>query len=158
MNRTGCERESSVIRELRMNALSPELVEHVRSCADCSETQAVAQVMLQVASLRSAAHEVPDASVMWRRVESRKREIAVRRAARPLVFMRALSVVCVAFFAVWFLRYFWRASFMELFSGWSVLASESAFFAALIALLAIVIGAVYLLHDSRRSVEGIAST
>jgi hypothetical protein len=47
---------------------------------------------------------------------------------------------------------------MELFSGWNVLASESALFAALIAVLAIVIGAVYLLHDGRRSVESIAST
>jgi hypothetical protein len=115
-------------------------------------------MMLRAASLRSAAHEVPDAGMIWRRVESRKREIAVRRAARPLIFMRALSVVCVAFFAVWFLRYFWRASFMELFSGWYVLASESAIFVALIAVLAIVIGAGYLLHDSRRSVESIAST
>lgn len=48
--------------------------------------------------------------------------------------------------------------FVELFRNRSVLGSESAFFAALIAVLAIVIGAGYLLHDSRRSVESIAST
>jgi hypothetical protein len=115
-------------------------------------------MMLRAASLRSAEHEVPDAGVMWRRVEARKKEIGLKRAARPLIFMRVLSVVCMAFFAVWFLRYFWRVSFMELFSGWNVLASESALFAALIAVLAIVIGAVYLLHDGRRTVESIAST
>jgi hypothetical protein len=141
-----------------MGGLSTELLEHVRSCAVCAETQAVAQMMLQAASLRSVAHEVPDANVVWRRVESRKREIALRRAARPLIFMRVLSAVCVAFSAAWFLRYLRRPSLMELFSGWNVLASESASFAALIAVLAIVIGAVYLLHDGRRSVEGIAST
>jgi hypothetical protein len=158
MNRTGCERELKVIRELRIGALSPELLEHVRSCAVCSQTQAVAKIMLLAASLRSAEREVPDAGLMWRRVESRKKEIALKRAARPLIFMRALSVVCVAIFAAWFLRYFWRPGLRELFSGWNVLASESVLFAALIAVLAILAGAGYLLHDSRRSIEHAAST
>jgi hypothetical protein len=147
-----------VVGELRIGALSPELLEHVRSCPVCAETQVVARMMLQAASLRNAAHEVPDAGRVWRRVEARKREIALRRAARPLLFMRILSVACLTFSAVWFLRYFRRPSLMELFSGWNVLASESALFAALIAVLAIVIGAGYLLHDGRRSVESIAST
>jgi hypothetical protein len=141
-----------------MGGLSSELLEHVRSCSVCAETQAVARMMLRAASLRSAEHEVPDAGVMWRRVEARKKEIDLKRAARPLIFMRVLSAVCVAFSATWFLRYLRRPSLMELFSGWNVLASESALFAALIAVLAIVIGAGYLLHDGRRSVESIAST
>jgi hypothetical protein len=158
MNRTWCEREGDVVRELRVGALSPELLQHLRSCAVCAETQSVAQVMLQAASLRNAEYGLPDAGLMWRRVETRKKEIALKRAAQPLIFMRALSVVWVAIFAAWFLHYFWRAGFVELFPNRNVLASESASFAALIAVLAIVIGAGYLLHDSRRSVEGIAST
>ena len=158
MNRTWCEREGDVVRELRMARLPPELLEHVGSCPACAETQAVAQAMLQASSLRGTECGLPDAGLVWRRMETRKKEIALKRAAWPLIFMRALSMVCVAFFAAWFLRYFWRPSFVELFRNWSVLGSERAFFAALIAVLAIVIGAGYLLHDSRRSVEGIAST
>ena len=158
MNRTWCEREGDVVRELRMARLPPELLEHVGSCAACAETQAVARVMLHAASLRSEGYGPPDAGRVWRRVELRKKELALRRAARPLLFMRALSVACVAVFAVWFLRYSWRPGLMELFSGWSVLVSESAFFAALIAMLGILIGAGYLLHDSRRLLEHAAST
>ena len=64
MNRTWCERETEVVRELRMGALSPELLEHVRSCAVCAETQAVAQAMLQASSLRGTECGLPDAGLV----------------------------------------------------------------------------------------------
>ena len=48
MNRANdkwCERESDVVRCLRMGPLSPELRDHVLSCVVCEETQAAAQVI-----------------------------------------------------------------------------------------------------------------
>lgn len=158
MNRSGCERESDVVQALRRGLLSSELREHVLSCAICAETKAVAGVMLRTAWHESAELEPPAADLVWRRAESLKREIALRRATRPLIFMRALGVVYAVLCGAWVLHSLWRSNFMELLSGWNVLGDKATCFTAAIALLSIVIGAGYLLRDSRRSGEGVPST
>jgi hypothetical protein len=158
MNRRWCEREFDAVQGLRTGVLSAELRAHVLSCAICTEAQAVAQVMLRAVSLRGAEHEPPDADLVWRRAEARRKEIALKRATRPLIFMRVLGVVYAAVSVAWFLHYLWRAGFVELFSGWTVLQSEATCFAAATAVLSIVIGAGYLLRDGRRTGEGVPST
>ena len=157
MNRIWCEREVDVVEALRKGHFSDELRGHVGSCAICAETQPVAQMLLQTASLLRVEHEPSGAGLVWRQAQARKKEIALRRATRPLIFMRALSVVCVALSAAWLLHYVWRSRPMELISGWNGLQSETAFFGAAIAALAIAIGAWYLLHDGGRSGAGIPS-
>jgi hypothetical protein len=157
MNRTWCERESDVVEALRRGFFSDELRSHVRSCAICAETQPVAQMLLQTASIVRGEHAPSGAGLVWRRAQARKREIALKRATRPLIFMRGLSVAYVVLSAAWLLHSFWRSGSMKLISGWNGLQSETAFFGAAIALLAIAIGAWYLLHDSGRSGEGIPS-
>jgi hypothetical protein len=158
MNRSWCERESDAVRSLRTGLLSPKLHAHVLSCTICTEAQAAAQMMLQTASLVHVKLEPPAAGLVWRRAEARRKEIALKRATRPLVFMRVLSAVYVVLSATWLLHYFWRPDFVELLSGWNVFGSESAWFTGVIALLAIAIGAGYLLHDGRRSGEVVPST
>jgi hypothetical protein len=158
MNRRWCERESDAVQALRTGLLSAELRKHILSCAICTEALAAARVMLQVASFWSAVQEPPAADLVWRRAEARRREVALKRATRPLIFMRGLSVVYGALSVVWFLHYLWRAGFLELFLGWNVLQSEATCFAAAIAVLSIVIGAGYLLRDGRRTGEGVPST
>jgi len=157
MNRTWCERESDTVQALRSGLFSPELRDHVLSCAVCTEARAAAQVMLQTASFLRES-ELPAASLVWRRAQARKREIDLKRATRPLIFMRALGAVYVALSVAWFLHYLWRPNFTELLSSWNVLGDKATCFTAAIALLSIVIGAGYLLRDSRRSGEGVPST
>lgn len=158
MNRSGCERESDVVLAARTGLLSPELRDHVLSCTICAETQAVARVMLQAASFQSRGIEPPAVDLVWRRAEMRKKEIALRRAARPLIFMRALGAVYAGLSIAWFLHYLWRSNFTELLSSWNVLGDKATCFAAAIAVLSITFGAGYLLHDSRRSSERVLST
>jgi hypothetical protein len=158
MNRHWCERESDTVQALRTGLLSPELRAHVLSCAICTEARDVARVILRAASLRGAEYEPPAADLVWRRAEARRKEIALKRATRPLIFMRVLGVVYAALSVAWFLHYLWRAGFVELFSSWTVLQSEATCFAAAIAVLSIVIGAGYLLRDGRRTGEGVPST
>jgi hypothetical protein len=157
MNRILCERESDVVEALRRDFFSDELRGHVRSCSICAETQAVAQ-MLQTASRLHVEYEPSAAGLVWRRAQARKNEIALKRATRPLIVMRAMSVVYVVFSAAWLLHYFWRSGSMESISGWNVLQSETAWFGVAIAVLAMAIGAWYLLRDGGRSGEGIPST
>jgi hypothetical protein len=158
MNRSWCERESNVVEALRRDAFSDELRDHVGSCTICAETQRVAQVLLQTASRLRAEHEPSAVGLVWRRAQVRKKELALKRATRPLIFMRVLSVVYVALFAGWSLHYFGRPKFMELPYGWNVLVNECACFGVAIAVLAVAIGVWFLLHDGRRSGEVLRST
>jgi hypothetical protein len=157
MKRTWCERESDVVEALRRGFFSDELRSHVRSCSVCAETQPVAQMLLQTASIVRGEHAPSGAGLVWRRAQARKREIALKRATRPLIVMRCLSVAYVVLSAVWLLHFFWRSGSMKLISGWNGFQSETAVFGVAIAVLAIAIGAWYLLHDSGRSGEGIPS-
>jgi hypothetical protein len=153
MNRTRCERESEVVEAVRRDYFSDELRGHVRSCSICAETQPVAQMLMQSASLLSVEQTPSAAGLVWRRAEARKREIALKRAARPLIFMRVLSVAYVVLTAGWLLRSFWRSGSMERISGWRGLQDETAWLGVAIAALAIAIGAWYLLRDGGRTDE-----
>jgi hypothetical protein len=157
-NPTWCEREADVVRSLRTGTLSVELRDHVLSCVVCAETRGAAVVMLQTASLLRVEDGVAAAGLVWSHAQARKREIALKRATRPLIVMKILSGAYVILSATWFLHYLWRSGFMELLAGWSVLGNETTCFAVAIAVLAIVIAAGYLLHDSRRSAESVPST
>jgi hypothetical protein len=157
MNRTWCERESDVVEALRKWSFSEELRGHVRSCAICAETLPVAQMLLLTASTLREEHEPPAAGLVWRRAQARKRELALKRAARPLIFMRALSSAYAVLFAAWLLHYFWHSGLIERASGWNGIQSETAFFGVAIAGVAIVIGAWFLLQDARRSSDGVPS-
>jgi hypothetical protein len=114
-------------------------------------------MLLQSASLLGGEDAAPGAGVVWQRAQARKREIALKRAARPLIFMRAMSVVYVVLFALWVLHSFWRSGSMERISGWRGLQDETAWVGIAIAVLAIAIGAWYLLHDGGQSGEGVPS-
>lgn len=158
MNRRWCERESDVVRSLRTGSLSAELRDHLLSCVVCAEARDAAQVMLQTASLLRVEDGLPAAGLVWSRAQARKREIALKRATRPLIVMRILSVAYVTLSATWFLHYLWRSGFMELSADWNVLGNETTCFAVALAVLATVIAAGYLLLDIRRWGEGVPST
>jgi hypothetical protein len=158
MNRRWCEREGDVVRSLRTGLPSSELRDHVLSCVVCAEARSAARVMLQTASLLRVEDGLPAAGLVWSRAQARKREMDLKRATRPLIVMRILSVVYLVVCAGWALHYLWRSGFMELPAGWNVLGNETACFAVAPAVLAIVIAAGYLLHDSRRSGAGLPST
>jgi hypothetical protein len=156
MNRILCKRESDVVEALRRDSFSDELRGHVRSCSICAETQVVAQ-MLQTASRLHVEYEPSAAGLVWRRAQARKKEIALKRATRPLIVMRAMSIVYVVFSAAWLLHCFWRPGSMGSISGWNVLPIETVFADVAIAVLAMAIGAWYLLRDGGRLGEGIPS-
>jgi hypothetical protein len=72
--------------------------------------------------------------------------------------MKILSVVYVLMCAGWALRFLWRSVSMELGSGWDGFRGVTVGVGAGIALVAIAMGAWYLLYDGRRSDGGIPST
>jgi hypothetical protein len=158
MNRIWCEREADVVRSLRTGSSSSELRDHVLSCVVCAEALGAAEMMLRTASLLGVEDRVPAAGLVWSRARARKRESDLKRATRPLIVMRILSAAYVVLSAGWALHFFWRSVSMELVSGWDAFRGGTVGFGAAIAVLAIAVGAWYLLYDGRRSDMGIPST
>lgn len=158
MNRMWCEREAEVVRSLRMGSMPSELRDHVLRCVVCAEARSAAQVMLPMASQLWVDDGAPPAGLIWSRAQARRREIGLKRATRPLMVMRILSVVYVLMCAGWALRFLWRSVSMELGSGWDGFRGVTVGVGAGIALVAIAMGAWYLLYDGRRSDGGIPST
>jgi hypothetical protein len=157
-NQRWCEREADVVRSLRAGSFPVELRDHVLSCVVCAEARSAAGVMLQTASLLQVEDGVPAAGLVWSRAQVRKREMDLKRATRPLIVMRVLSVVYVVLCAGWTVHSLWRPVVMDLASGLNAFRSGTVGLGAAIALLAIAIGAWYLLYDGRRSDTGIRST
>jgi hypothetical protein len=153
MNRARCEREGEVVSELRVGSLSAELKGHLRGCVSCAETERVARALLRSAAGMRAELEVPAAEVVWRRARARSRELALKRAARPLILMRVFSFVCVVVSAVWLSHGFWNGlpEYWEQMSGLGLMATRAASLGIGFAVLSVGVASCYLLWESRRS-------
>jgi hypothetical protein len=158
MKRMWCEREAEVVRSLRVESFPAELRDHIAKCVVCTEARRAAGVMLQAASRLRAEDQVPAAGLIWSRAHARRREIGLKRAARPLMVMRVLSVAYVVLGSAWALRLFWRSVSMELVAGWDAFGGGAVGFGTAMTLVAVATGTWYLLYDGRRSNADIAST
>jgi hypothetical protein len=158
MKQNRCEREIEVVDALRTGAWTPELDGHLRTCAVCAETRLVAGSLLRRAAALRMEIEPPTAGPIWRRAQARRQEMALRRATRPLIFMRAVSMICVIAFAAWLLRSFGHFADRGLISGWGAMTAQTAAAGAAIAVACIAVGAWYLLHEGKRQDGAVSST
>lgn len=154
MSRKRCECEREVVAALRTGAWTAELKEHVAACVACAETRRVAGSLLQYASGLRVESAAGGADAIWRRAQGERQALAVKRAMRPLLFMRGLSVGCVVALALWMLRGFSRLDdypvYREWMRGWAGAGIETAAVGLGIAMVCIGVGAFYMLREDRR--------
>jgi hypothetical protein len=149
-----CERESEVAAAMRAGLWTEELRDHLRSCASCSETERVASALLLSAAAMGERHEPPAADLVWRRARARMQEEALKRAMRPLIFMRRVSFGFIAVFAVWVGWELWRSGFSGyrvFLPGMDFMATGAAGVGVAIALLSIAAGSWWLLRGRKQS-------
>lgn len=151
MNPKPCERESEVVSAMRAGLCSAELSEHVDGCATCAEARQVGEGLQHYAVTLHAAHRPVSADRVWRHAQERKREMILKRAQRPLIFMRLLSFGCAVMFAAWLLRRFSGLDYRGWLRAWDGAAIGTALAGVAIAVLCIAMGAWLLLHEGRRS-------
>lgn len=120
-----CEREQEVLRALRAGAWTDALRSHASGCEACAETERVARALLTGVHTIQEGMRVPGADAVWLRAQSRAREAALRRATRPLLWMRALSIACLAVVAVWMAAQFQGALAGQFaaMGGWALLTA-----------------------------------
>jgi hypothetical protein len=155
MSQNRCECEREVVEALRTGVWGAALQEHILACAACEETRRVAGSLLQYASGLRVESMAGSADAIWRRAQAQRQAMAVKRATRPLIFMRGLSVGSVVAFALWLLRELSRRDYREWMHGWAGAGMETTAVGVGIAMVCIGAGALYLLReDKRRGILG----
>lgn len=156
MSRNRCECEMEVVQALRTGVWTTELRGHVEGCTACAEARRVAESLLQYASMLRSENEAGNVEAIWRRAQAERQAMALKRATRPLIFMRGLSVGCVAAFAGWFLLGLSRLDYREWIHGWAGVGVETAVVGLGVAVVCIGFGAFYMLREDRRVLGGIS--
>jgi hypothetical protein len=152
MNRSQCESEKGVVRALRTGLWSAELSSHVESCASCRETRVVTGGLLHYAASLQVEHAPGVSAEIWRRAQAERQAMILKRATRPLIFMRLLSLGCVVVFAVWLVQGLSRFDLREMVHG-VALGGILPGVGLGVGVLCIAAGALYLLHEGRRQRE-----
>jgi hypothetical protein len=150
MSQNRCECEREVVQALRTGVWTAELLDHAAACVACGETRRVAESLLQYASGLRVESVAGNADAIWRRAQAERQAMAVKRAMRPLLFMRGLSAGCVVAFALWMLQGLARMDYRDWMHGWAGAGVETAAVGLGIAVACIGVGAVYMLREDRR--------
>ena len=158
MSRNRCECEVEVVQALRTNVWTVELRDHVKGCAVCAEAMQVAEHLLQYASMLRVESDAGAVEAIWRKAQAQRQAMAFKRATRPLIFMRALSIGCVALVAGWFPMGLARLNYQDWMHGWAGAGVETATVGLGIAVVCIGVGAFYMLREEKRRgvLEGIS--
>lgn len=148
MTRRTCERESSVAAAARSGQWSADLEDHLATCAVCTETKRVAELFLQHAAVMSRQIQPFAASVVWQRMQARRRQLALKRATQCVTLMSLLAGMYAAVLAGWYLPRLWHP---QLSTDLSPLSSEVVLAGALTAIAAVLIGACCMVLLGRRT-------
>ena len=154
MSRNRCECEMEIVQALRTGVWTTELRGHVEGCTACAEARRVAESLLQYASMLRSENEAGNVEAIWRRAQAERQAMALKRATRPLIFMRGLSVGCMVALALWLLRGLSLAvyypGYKDWMHGWAGAGVETAAVGVGIAMVCIGVGAVYMLREDRQ--------
>lgn len=150
MSRSRCEKEMAAVSAVRTGTLTLELRAHLQICADCAEATQVARTLLRYAATLDEEQRPMDADRIWRRARAQKEEIALKRATRPLIFMRGLSGGGMIALVAWLLHRYWTWNYQELTPRWKGDSAVVSLIGVVIALLCAASGALYLLYEDKR--------
>ena len=76
-------------------ASSPELRAHVASCARCTQEVLLTTAFQQTRSAAVTASQPAPASIVWWRAKARRREDALKKAARPVLAAQVFALLVV---------------------------------------------------------------
>jgi len=98
---------------------------------------------------------VSSADAIWRRAQVERQAMIFKRATRPLIFMRRLSVGCVVVLSLWLLLGLTRVDYRGWVHGWAGTGAVTAAVGMAIAMACVVAGVFYLLNaDKGRGILG----
>jgi hypothetical protein len=145
-----CEREQQVIEATRNGLWSSSLRAHLRDCAHCTQTELIAASLQEDAAKTKRGLDLPPAGLIWRRAQTRRREVALQRATRrPFLIAGALGAVYSMVFLLWGIFQLPQSVYRPFVAPSGLTGNVAVAGAALSAMLAI-IGSFVLLLETKR--------
>ena len=145
-----CEREQQVIEATRNGLWSSSLRAHLRDCAHCTQTELIATSLQEDAAKAKRVLDLPPAGLIWRRAQTRRREIALERATRrPFLIAGALGAVYSMVFLLWGIFQLPQSVYRLFVAPPGLTGAVALAGAALSGILAIV-GSCVLVRDTKR--------
>ena len=145
-----CEREQQVIEATRNGVWASSLRAHLRDCAHCTQTELIAASLQEDAAKTKRVLDVPPAGLIWRRAQTRRREVALQRATRrPFLIAGALGAVYSMVFLLWGIFQLPQSVYRPLVTSSGLTGNVALAGAALSAILAIIGSCVLLLETKR---------
>jgi len=145
-----CEREQQVIEATRNGLWSSSLRAHLRNCAHCTQTELIAASLQEDAAKAKRVLDLPPAGLIWRRAQTRRREVALERATRrPFLIAGALGAVYSMVFLLWGIFQL-PPSVYRPFVAPSGLAGNVALSGAALSAILAIIGSCVLLLETKR--------
>lgn len=103
MTQDNCEHEPLVVAATRSGNWPADLEHHVAACASCAETKRVAQLFLDHATAAAAHSGPPASSIVWRGIQAKRQQLAIKRATQCVTIMSVLAAVYALVLATWYL-------------------------------------------------------
>jgi hypothetical protein len=145
-----CEREQQVIEATRSGLWPSSLRAHLRDCAPCAQTELIAALLQEDAAKAKRALDLPSAGLIWRRAQTRRREVALQRATRrPFLIAGALGAVYSVVFLLWGISQLPQSAYRPFVTPSGLTGNVALAGAALSAILAIIGSCVLLLETKR---------
>ena len=96
MTNTTCRHEQAVGSALAADSWTPELLEHVATCAVCADLMLVETFLRRHSNEVASTASVPDPAFVWWRAQIEGRTADVQRATRIITVVQRLAVACGA--------------------------------------------------------------
>ena len=145
-----CEREQQVIEATRNGLWTSSLRAHLRDCAHCTHTELIAATLQEDAVKTRRVLDLPPAGLIWRRAQTRRREMTLQRATRrPFVIAGTLGAVYSMVFLLWGIFQLPHSIYRPFVASSGLTGNVALAGAAWSAILAI-IGSCVFLHETKR--------
>ena len=145
-----CEREQQVIEATRNGLWTSSLRAHLRDCAHCTQTELIAASLQEDAAKAKRVLDLPPAGLIWRRAQTRRREVALQRATRrPFLIAGAFGAVYSMVFLLWGIFQLPQSVYRPFVAPSGLTGNVALAGAALSAILAIIGSCVLLLETKR---------
>lgn len=145
-----CDQERCIVEATRSGRWTSSLRAHVRDCAQCTQSEWIAASLQENAATLEHQLNLPPASMVWRRAETRRRVDALQRTTRrPFLIVAALSSLYVVVLLLWGLFQL-PHSVSRLFVTTPGVAGDVAIAGAVLSGILVIAGSCVLAWENRR--------
>lgn len=97
----GCDFEQSVVKSIKSGLVAEEVSEHIKACADCTETAKVMMFFQTNLPRESPPKNLPAAGLVWWKFRLREKQRRAERVEQPILIAQIAAAFAASVIIVW---------------------------------------------------------